>query len=327
MNDCVFSEIRDDNTAYWLGFLAADCSVSSKRNQIQIGSCYKDKKHLEQFNKFVGGNYTVLDRMVNCTTNGKSYRSCFININSYAVKQDLISKYGIVPNKSHCDIPFIDYIPEQYKMPFFIGLLDGDGSIIIDKHEKFSIYLCGNKQSMTSTLDFLMQYFNWTESTQILQDKRSITTYFFTIHKKDRVLQICNEYRRFSQNCDVLERKLQLVDKIINLYQERSTNINRKMTITHEKKEIRCKQCGKYFFPSHSNQKYCSYGCVHLSQQRCDRPNREELKNLIRNNSFLCLSQMYGVSDKAIRKWCKSVNLPYKKTEINKISDEQWEYI
>lgn len=68
---------------------------------------------------------------------------------------------------------------------------------------------------------------------------------------------------------------------------------------------------------------------LHLSlkQRTVERPNREKLKELIRTKSFLEIGKMYGVSDNSIRKWCDFENLPRKKTEINKISDEDWELI
>lgn len=53
-------------------------------------------------------------------------------------------------------------------------------------------------------------------------------------------------------------------------------------------------------------------------------PSREELKNLIRNNSFLEIGRMFSVSDNAIRNWCKNYNLPHKKTEIKNYTDEEW---
>lgn len=53
-------------------------------------------------------------------------------------------------------------------------------------------------------------------------------------------------------------------------------------------------------------------------------PEREILKNLIRNNSFLSIGLQFGVSDNAVRKWCKKYNLPYKKNEIKNISDSDW---
>jgi hypothetical protein len=43
--------------------------------------------------------------------------------------------------------------------------------------------------------------------------------------------------------------------------------------------------------------------------------------------SFLAVGKKYGVSDNAVRKWCKSLNLPHKATEIKNISDKDWELI
>ena len=57
------------------------------------------------------------------------------------------------------------------------------------------------------------------------------------------------------------------------------------------------------------------------------RPERDDLKDLIRNNSFLSIGKQFGVSDNSIRKWCAAYNLPTKKTEIKKISDEEWQSI
>ena len=54
---------------------------------------------------------------------------------------------------------------------------------------------------------------------------------------------------------------------------------------------------------------------------------REFLKQEIRNKSFVQIGKEQGVSDNAIRKWCKSYNLPSKSSEIKKYSDEEWNNI
>ena len=46
---------------------------------------------------------------------------------------------------------------------------------------------------------------------------------------------------------------------------------------------------------------------------------------MIRKESFLSIGKKYGVSDSSIRKWCKKMNLPSKKSEINQYSDLEWE--
>ena len=67
--------------------------------------------------------------------------------------------------------------------------------------------------------------------------------------------------------------------------------------------------------------------CARESQRIVSRPSREELKSLIRTIPFTQIAKQYGVSDNAIRKWCSYEHLPTKKTEINKISDKDWEQI
>lgn len=68
--------------------------------------------------------------------------------------------------------------------------------------------------------------------------------------------------------------------------------------------------------------------CDHLKQRKIkDRPNRNELKSLIRSLSFVKIGQMFNVSDNTIRKWCKAENLPYKSSKIKLYTNEQWEKI
>ena len=72
--------------------------------------------------------------------------------------------------------------------------------------------------------------------------------------------------------------------------------------------------------------KYC-IECGHKVQRKSERPNREELKQLIRTMPFTKIGEQFGVSDNAIRKWCDIEKLPRKATEIKKYSDAEWELI
>ena len=59
-----------------------------------------------------------------------------------------------------------------------------------------------------------------------------------------------------------------------------------------------------------------------------DKPvSREELKILIRSLPFTQIAERYKVSDNAIRKWCDKYNLPRKKSDISKYTDQEWELI
>jgi hypothetical protein len=74
--------------------------------------------------------------------------------------------------------------------------------------------------------------------------------------------------------------------------------------------EIECLFCHKKFNTKDTSRKFCSDSCYSLSQRRVkNRPNMEELKILISENSFENLGRIYGVSGNSIRKWAKRYNL------------------
>ena len=54
---------------------------------------------------------------------------------------------------------------------------------------------------------------------------------------------------------------------------------------------------------------------------------REELKDMIRTMPFTEVGKKYNVTDNGVRRWCKRYNLPYRKKDINEISDAEWEKI
>lgn len=88
-------------------------------------------------------------------------------------------------------------------------------------------------------------------------------------------------------------------------------------------KEWKCQQCGK---PVYRGSELC-VECNKVAAQTIDRPTRQELKNLIRTLPFTSIGTKYKVSDNAIRKWCKAMGLPTKKTEIMAMSEEEWNLI
>lgn len=67
--------------------------------------------------------------------------------------------------------------------------------------------------------------------------------------------------------------------------------------------------------------------CYRKNRHTTERPDRNTLKYLIYNKSFTFIGRMFGVSDNAIRKWCKVYNLPSKKTIIDSYSEKEWEFI
>ena len=91
-----------------------------------------------------------------------------------------------------------------------------------------------------------------------------------------------------------------------------------------EQKEI-CSCCGK-LISSQSKSGLCQE-CYLTSINPIKRPTRKELKDLIRNESFLGIGKKYKVTDNTIRKWCKVENLPSRKADIKMYTDEEWSKI
>lgn len=48
---------------------------------------------------------------------------------------------------------------------------------------------------------------------------------------------------------------------------------------------------------------------------------------MVRNETFTQIGEKYGVSYTSIKKWCKSMNIPHRKQDIEKYSDDEWENV
>lgn len=84
----------------------------------------------------------------------------------------------------------------------------------------------------------------------------------------------------------------------------------------NSKKIIECKVCGNTFSGYKHKSKYCSLKCLGISNRKTEKPDKEYLKKLIVTKSFTDIGKMFGVSDNAVRKWCKSYGLPYRKKDL-----------
>ena len=88
-----------------------------------------------------------------------------------------------------------------------------------------------------------------------------------------------------------------------------------------------CPICGVNYKDKKANM---CIDCLHfkhtlINNTDTKRPNRDVLKNQIRTKSFVEVGKLYGVSDNAIRKWCKSYGLPYRSCDIHSLSDDEWD--
>ncbi len=118
-------------------------------------------------------------------------------------------------------------------------------------------------------------------------------------------------------------------EKVKSYNQQHTKSLNEvkqfqlKNKIEKEKKKNYCVDCGIEIGMS----AHRCIACLGLSHRKTERPSRDELKNLIRNQSFLSLGKQFGVSDNAIRKWCVDYHLPNKKSEIKQYTNEEWQLL
>lgn len=157
-NENYFDNIDEEHKAYWLGFLYADGYILSARNRpgrpnesqsFGFSIAREDHELLEKFKTdlnatnpihyYAGGNF---DNAQEC---GRILLTSQHTVNS-------LKKLGVVENKTFfLTAPPIDKI----WMPAFIrGYSDGDGSIIIDKNNKYQWSMLGTKELLTAIQAF-----------------------------------------------------------------------------------------------------------------------------------------------------------------------------
>lgn len=86
---------------------------------------------------------------------------------------------------------------------------------------------------------------------------------------------------------------------------------------------IICPKCGGIKNKRAKICKKCSSLETKEKMTRKDLPERDILLKLIINNSFVSIGKMYGVSDNAVRKWCKNYNLPFRKSDIKRLLENK----
>ena len=92
-----------------------------------------------------------------------------------------------------------------------------------------------------------------------------------------------------------------------------------------EQKKYKCIDCGTPVW----NQNSRCVACARTAQSmKSSKPSREELKKKIKSLPFTVIGKEYGVTDNAVRKWCKTYSLPFKSKEIKEIlKNGEWDLI
>lgn len=135
-NQSFFDDIDSPLKAYWLGFIAADGSVSSKRNSLSISLQSRDFKHLLKFRMAINASCPVIQLC------GKRRIDVYSN---YMVRQ--LSEYNIVDRKSNV-VHMPSGLNAGLEHHYWRGVFDGDGCIHHANNGYWRVTLYGSEPMM-----------------------------------------------------------------------------------------------------------------------------------------------------------------------------------
>jgi hypothetical protein len=138
-------DVITEQSAYWLGFLMADGSVTSSKgkNAVSVCASVKDFSHLDALRKWLHATCPVTRYISKCS-NGALVKMCVFRFSSERIVAAL-ARYGVVPTKSLTAKVSNDLKTDRH---FWRGVLDGDGCLGIYGmstplvHLSGSLYLC-----------------------------------------------------------------------------------------------------------------------------------------------------------------------------------------
>lgn len=123
-----FFKNENEDLAYFLGWVSSDGFIATNSNVIGIELQASDKLILENLSQAMEYTRPILD--LDRPDRGHGHFCKFI-LENREIKQLLINKYGIIPNKSN-NINFcfdFNNLSKQFWKDYIRGYFDGDGSI------------------------------------------------------------------------------------------------------------------------------------------------------------------------------------------------------
>ena len=239
--------------------------------------------------------------------------------NEYGISQELLvlsqlANYGTVSipygNSARYDC-ILDCNNIYYRIQIkALNMIDEDTIIIPMCNTK--IVGGGNniKKAYTSTdVDFIAIFYNgW--------------VYFFNPDLATRAFTVrINKPNLYNQHWIEDYR----IDKILNIQLKSWVALKEETRGNNSNKKYFCIDCGIPVWNKNSRCLNCSNI---IKSENSKKPSREILKSKIKNTPFTKIAEEYNVTDNAVRKWCRSYNLPSKVSEIKQIIEKgEWDLI
>lgn len=119
------------------------------------------------------------------------------------------------------------------------------------------------------------------------------------------------------------------IDKVLNIHLASWVSLKEetrtKAPLRSGIKNYTCIDCGAPVWNINSRCVACNRI---VKSEGSAKPSREILKDKIKATPFTKIGAEYGVTDNAVRKWCRSYNLPAKASEIKEIVERgEWDFI
>jgi hypothetical protein len=110
---------------YWLGFLLADGHFS-KDGHIRLSMSSVDAAHAERYQKFIN-----LDKIktINYKTGYSTNHPTLLMVTTNKVVCTALTQRHSISNQKTYNPPDVLSFPNEFKLPLYLGFLDGDGSI------------------------------------------------------------------------------------------------------------------------------------------------------------------------------------------------------
>jgi len=276
-------DIWTPEMAYWLGFFAADASVSDSSSSISVILKAVDKQHLEKLRKFLCLPEYCLSTKERLSK-GKPIVESRLIFTSAKMKSSL-ERLGVIPRKTYFDIDFLSYVPDDFKLFFLFGYFDGDGSFASKGITDPRVFYLGSFSFMQSVKSFFQSKYGFNH------------------------VDIVPSRMRYSVSWSSFKDVFNFATMYLNLLGDLSLDRKRfeALQIVDLSSKRVCTNCGVIITLS-GKTGLCS-NCQKFSTRKVTRPSKDELAILMQQHSFLALGRMFGVSDNAVRKWARSYNL------------------
>jgi TyrR family helix-turn-helix protein len=177
--NCNDREIRS-KVLYWLGFIAADGCIRTKKNLLQIKLKIQDIEQLRQLQKDINSTSKLYKHIGNQSSHNPKHNNA-IGIVIHLVSKKLInslSKFGITDNKT-LTLRFPKNLIEHPEVhSFCLGYFDGDGGVYISKKRQMEMGICGTENFCNTLKKIITDKCNMLEKNK---NKLAYNTNIYTV--------------------------------------------------------------------------------------------------------------------------------------------------